>query len=117
MELASSYAVACDDHNIPLLTSLFTGDAEFIMQNGTMALQGRNAIVESFAKVFQARGPSYHWTHDHFLKFDGTDPDRATGGVLGRVVAGSGNSGSGHSAFCTMFLCASSPLAWLLHSA
>jgi len=85
LELASSYAVACDDHDIPLLKGLFTEDAEFNMQNGTMALQGREAIVERFAEVFKARGPSYHWTHDHLLRFDSTDPDRATGLVLGHA--------------------------------
>jgi hypothetical protein len=83
--LVSSYAVACDDHDMPRLTSLFTDDAEFSTQNGVMVASGRSAIVAMFIEVFRARGPSCHWTHDHFLEFDPLDADRAAGIVLGHT--------------------------------
>lgn len=81
-ELVSSYALACDEHDLPRLTSLFTEDAEFDSSNGMMIAKGRGEIVDMFIRMLKVRGPGYHWTHDHFVRFDGANPDRATGLVL-----------------------------------
>ena len=35
-----------------------------------------------FIRVFKLRGAGYHWTHDHFVRFDDARPDEATGLVL-----------------------------------
>ncbi len=84
-ELVSAYALACDEHDLPRLESLFTPDAEFSSKNGSMAAIGRPAIVKMYEGVFKTRGPGYHWTHDHFVTFDETAPDTATGMVLGHA--------------------------------
>jgi hypothetical protein len=44
-----------------------------------MRATGRKAIVEMFVRLFKVRGPGYHWTHDHFVRMDPADRDRATG--------------------------------------
>lgn len=81
-ELASSYAVACDEHDIPRLADLFTVDARFDSPSGVMRAQGRDAIVAMFVELFKIRGPGYHWTHDKFVRLDDHNPERATGLVL-----------------------------------
>jgi ketosteroid isomerase-like protein len=81
-ELVSAYAVACDEHDMPRLTGLFTVDAEFDSPSKVMVAKGRDAIAAMFVELFKIRGPGYHWTHDRFVRFDDADPDRATGLVL-----------------------------------
>jgi ketosteroid isomerase-like protein len=81
-ELASSYAIACDEHDIARIGSLFTDDARFDSPTGFMRAQGRAAIVDMFIAILKTRGPGYHWTHDNFVRFDEKNPDRATGLVL-----------------------------------
>lgn len=79
--LVTDYAVACDIHDIPRLTDLFTEDAVFGSPNGKMVSSGRAAIREMFINTFQIRGPAYHWTHDVQVTIDKDDPDRASGVV------------------------------------
>ena len=81
-ELATAYAIACDEHDMPRLTSLFTEDAEFDAPNGAMVAKGKAEIVSMFERTFKIRGPAYHWTHDITISFDESDKDRATGLVL-----------------------------------
>lgn len=81
-ELASAYAIACDEHDMPRLTSLFTLDACFDSPSKLMVAQGRDAIAALFVKLFRIRGPAFHWTHDRFVEFSDSNPDQATGLVL-----------------------------------
>jgi len=81
-ELVSAYAIACDEHDMPRLTNLFTPDACFDSPNGAMVANGRDAIEAMFVALFKVRGPAFHWTHDHTVCFDDDHPDRATGLVL-----------------------------------
>ena len=81
-ELATSYAIACDEHDMPRLMSLFTDDACFDAPNGAMVANGKAAIEEMFINTFRIRGPAYHWTHDITVRIDAGNPDRATGLVL-----------------------------------
>ena len=81
-ELISSYAIACDEHDIPRLGALFTEDAVFDTPSRLMVANGRKAIIEMFIQVLGIRGPGYHWTHDHFIRVDAANPDQATGIVL-----------------------------------
>lgn len=81
-ELVSAYAVACDEHDIERLQGLFTEDAVFESPNGMMRAEGRGAIVDMFVKVLAVRGPGYHWTHDHFIRFDRGSDEAASGLVL-----------------------------------
>ena len=63
-ELATAYAVACDEHDMDKLINLFTEDAIFESPSGFMKASGRNEIFEIFVEMFKIRGPGYHWTHD-----------------------------------------------------
>jgi len=81
-EMISIYGIACDDHDMPRLMSLFTPDAEFTTKSGLMHAIGPDAIEAMFIEAFKIRGPAFHWTHDHIVEFDDADPDRATGIVL-----------------------------------
>ena len=81
-ELVTAYAIACDEHDMPRLTGLFTADAVFDSPSGAMMASGRNAIEAMFIDLFKVRGPAFHWTHDHSVTFDENDKHRATGLVL-----------------------------------
>jgi uncharacterized protein (TIGR02246 family) len=81
-ELATAYAVACDEHDMDRLVSLFTEDACFDSPSGLMMANGRQAINDMFIEMFKIRGPGYHWTHDVFVRVDDTDLNHATGTVL-----------------------------------
>ena len=81
-DLVTRYAIACDEHDIPHLESLFTKNASFDSPNGLMQANGRDQIIEMFCKVLSIRGPGYHWTHDHIIRFDRGCEDRASGLLL-----------------------------------
>ena len=80
-ELVTRYAIACDEHDIPALGALFTADAVFDSPNGLMHARGRDAVIEMFCQVLSIRGPGYHWTHDHIIRFD-RGSERAASGLL-----------------------------------
>ncbi len=63
-ELATAYAVACDQHDMPGLLDLFTADAKFSSPSGLMQAEGVDAIESMFIELFKVRGPAFHWTHD-----------------------------------------------------
>ena len=77
-EMATAYAIACDEQDMPRLTNLFTDDATFDAPNGAMVADGKAAIVAMFEETFKIRGPAYHWTHDITIEMDPQDPDKAT---------------------------------------
>lgn len=81
-DIATAYAIACDEHDMPRLMDLFTVDACFDAPNGSMVAKGKAAIQTLFEKTFKIRGPAYHWTHDITIEIDSADPDRGTGLVL-----------------------------------
>ena len=81
-ELVTHYAIACDEHDMPQLESLFTKDAYFDSPNGLMNARGREEIMEMFCKVLAIRGPGYHWTHDHIIRFDRGSLKMASGLLL-----------------------------------
>jgi ketosteroid isomerase-like protein len=89
-ELATTYAIACDEHDMPRLTALFTEDACFDAPNGAMVANGKAEIVSMFERTFKIRGPAYHWTHDVTIAFDEGDPNRATGLVLSHAETSPG---------------------------
>ena len=81
-ELVSAYAIACDEHDIDRLKTLFSLDAVLDSPSKLLVANGRDEILAMYVRIFKIRGPGYHWTHDHFVNFDPTNPDRATGLVL-----------------------------------
>ena len=78
-ELIAAYGVACDDHDIPRLETLFTETARFTTPNGLMAANGREEIIDMYRRVLKIRGASFHWSHDHTVSFDDDDLDRVEG--------------------------------------
>ena len=81
-ELVTRYAIACDEHDIPALTELFTRDAVFDSPNGLMRAEGRDDVIAMFCQVLSIRGPGYHWTHDHIIRFDRGSETAASGLLL-----------------------------------
>ena len=81
-ELVSAYAIACDEHDMPRLRSLFAEDAVYESPSGYLKASGRQEICDMFIRVFKLRGAGNHWTHDHFVHFDDARPDEASGLVL-----------------------------------
>ena len=81
-ELCSAYAIACDEHDLARLESLFTPDAVLDSPSKLLHANGRVEIMALYVRLFKIRGPGMHWTHDHFVHFDPADADRATGVVL-----------------------------------
>lgn len=80
-ELASAYAIACDEQDVSRLRGLFTDDAVFASASGRMHAEGADAVCDLLARALANRGPSCHWTHDVIVHPDPVDADRATGVV------------------------------------
>lgn len=93
-ELVTRYAIACDEHDIPALTELFTRDAVFDSPNGLMRAAGRDEVIEMFCKVLSIRGPGYHWTHDHIIRFDRGTETAASGLLLSHAETSPGGTHS-----------------------
>ncbi len=81
-ELVAAYAEACDAHDMPRLMDLFAEDIEIDSPSGLMRARGKAAVEALFVALLRVRGPSFHWTHDHRIRIDPADPDRATGRVM-----------------------------------
>lgn len=81
-ETIAKYCKACDDRDVPLLRSLFTEDAVVESVDGVMKSSGVDSVMEMYKGRFEALGISVHWTHDHIIEFDDSDPDRARGEVF-----------------------------------
>lgn len=81
-ELVSSYCIACDDHDMSMLRGLFVPDIKIRSRDRMMDAEGLADVMVMFQNMLAVRGPAFHWTHDRFVHFDPSDPDRATGLVL-----------------------------------
>lgn len=81
-ELVAAYAEACDAHDIPRLMALFAEEIEIDSPSGLLRARGKPAVEALFVALLRVRGPGFHWTHDHTVRFDPADPDRAAGRVL-----------------------------------
>lgn len=80
-ELVGAYCTTCDARDMPGMAALFTDDVEFVSSDGGMNSKGVDDVIAMFNRVLGIRGPGYHWTHDHTVKFDADNPDLATGTV------------------------------------
>lgn len=89
-ELVAAYGRACDDHDMPLLMSLFTEDARLDTPSGLMEADGRDGIQAMFEQVLATRGPSFHWSHDHTITFAEHSNDSARGLVLSHAETSPG---------------------------
>lgn len=82
MEIIAKYCKACDDRDMPLLSSIFAENAEVHSLDGMMEGVGRDEIMQMYRRRFAVLDISVHWTHDTIITFDDSDPDRATGEVF-----------------------------------
>ncbi len=95
--LISDYCKSCDDRDVPLLRSLFRETSWVRSADGRMRGEGLDGIMLMYRKRFEVLGLSVHWTHDTVIRFDDSNPDRATGEVFchaeavrnGQVLVGS----------------------------
>jgi ketosteroid isomerase-like protein len=79
-ELVSAYCMACDDHDMVRLRSLFTDDVRIWSKDGVMNASGIDDVMQMFVNMFAIRGPSFHWTHDHTIRVSG--PTDAEGLIM-----------------------------------
>lgn len=81
-ELCMKYCIACDDRDVESLADCFTKDVRVVATNGSMDAVGHGAVMEMFDRLFQVRGPGFHWTHDRTITIDPDNADRANGVIL-----------------------------------
>lgn len=80
--LVGLYALAMDDKDFGLVERIFSRQAVLTYTGGMPRYEGRDAIVSFYRERLPPTGPSFHVTHDQFVEWDATDPDRATGLVF-----------------------------------
>jgi ketosteroid isomerase-like protein len=78
-ELVARYCFTIDARDVAGIGECFTRSASFRSIDGVMNATGRDAVVAQFHGRFAVLGPSNHFTHDHLIAFDDTDPAHATG--------------------------------------
>ncbi len=78
-ELVAAYGYTIDNRDIDGLAALFCSDGVLQSADGIMNAAGRAAIVDMYKGRFAVLGPTFHFTHDHAITLDETDPDRASG--------------------------------------
>lgn len=78
-ELVARYCLAIDGRDVARIADCFTADGGFRSRDGVLNARGRAAVVQQFHGRFAALGPTFHYTHDHVLRFDDGDADRASG--------------------------------------
>jgi ketosteroid isomerase-like protein len=78
-ELITRYGLVVDDRDMDGIAACFAQDGAFRSRDGVMNARGREAVLAQFRGRFAVLGPSNHYTHDHLLRFDEQDPDRAYG--------------------------------------
>ena len=76
-ELVAEYSMAVDDRDIPTIARLFATDAVFGDADGTLTVEGRDAIAEFYTTRLGSMGPTFHFPHSHRIDF--VDDDNATG--------------------------------------
>lgn len=78
-ELVGRYGYLIDNRDLDGIAELFCADAVLESQDGIMDARGRATIIELYKGRYAALGPTFHYTHDHAIALDGSDPDAATG--------------------------------------
>lgn len=73
------YTLAMDDRDLELAGRIFARDAVLTYPGGSPRYEGRDAIVGFYRERLAPAGPSFHFTHDQFVEWNDSDPDRATG--------------------------------------
>lgn len=81
-ELIARYGLVMDDRDMAGMDGLFTQDVVLRSMDGVMNATGLDAVVEQFRGRFKVLGPSNHFSHDKIIRFDGDNPEVASGIVL-----------------------------------
>jgi len=78
-ELGVLYGFIMDERDEEGIRQIFCEDASLRSQDGVFAANGLEEIVTTYLGRFAALGPTNHFSHGHVIRFDDSDPDRATG--------------------------------------
>lgn len=78
-ELAVLYGFIMDERDEEGIREIFCEDATLRSEDGVFAANGIDEIVTTYLGRFKALGPTNHFSHGHVVRFDDTNPDRATG--------------------------------------
>lgn len=78
-ELAVLYGFIMDERDEEGIRQIFCEDATLRSEDGVFAATGLEEIVTTYMGRFTQLGPTNHFSHGHVVRFDETDPDRATG--------------------------------------
>lgn len=84
-ELGVLYGFIMDERDEAGIREIFLPDATLRSEDGVFAAEGIDEIVNTYMGRFAALGPTNHFSHGHVIRFDGTDPDRATGLLAGHA--------------------------------
>lgn len=83
MDLIPQYSRVIDEHDLEGIVSLFTPEGYLRNAGRQMDARGHEGIRALYRQVFTMLGPSFHYSHNHLIRFDEKDEDRATGSVTG----------------------------------
>jgi hypothetical protein len=78
-ELGVLYGFVMDERDEPGIRQIFCEDAVLRSEDGVFAARGIEEIVTTYLGRFAKLGPTNHFSHGHVIRFDESDPDRATG--------------------------------------
>jgi hypothetical protein len=78
-ELGILYGFVMDERSEKGIRQIFAEDAVLGSEDGVFAANGIEEIVKTYMGRFAALGPTNHFSHGHVVRFDESDPDRATG--------------------------------------
>ncbi|MCU0975513.1 MAG: nuclear transport factor 2 family protein [Steroidobacteraceae bacterium] len=85
-ELVASYGMAVDDRDMEALSGCFARAGVFQYADGSLRLEGRDAVLDYYRQRLGLLGASYHYPHSHLITFDGDD--RAHGVVNAHAELG-----------------------------
>jgi ketosteroid isomerase-like protein len=78
-ELVARYGFVVDNRDMAGIADCFTEDAWVLSKDGKHNSRGKDDVVEQYHGRFSFLGPTNHFTHNHVIWFDATDPDLAHG--------------------------------------
>lgn len=85
-DLVANYCRALDDRDLDGFVGLYTSDCVHRQRDGSLHLEGRDALRAHYAARFLQYGVTLHTPHAHVIRFDG--PDSAHGWVSGHAEMG-----------------------------
>ncbi|NJC71833.1 nuclear transport factor 2 family protein [Planosporangium thailandense] len=84
-ELGVLYGFIMDERDEEGIRQIFCDDATLRSEDGVFAANGIEEIVTTYLGRFAALGPTNHFSHGHVVRFDESDPDKATGLLAGHA--------------------------------